>query len=229
MSVFYVVFGLIVAALIVRAYLNKKREEQFLSSPFDSATDNIGADFKGHSIKRMYLALRENVMSPRGEFETSAQFQQRLEGESDQIMYGTIRRRSLLAFRIPSKTTYDADKQMMWVEQDIEFYDREPSQWIVQQNPPWIWSLSFDGSDDKFPFGLVIGSRMDIATARAMKPSLGMLVICKVAHAANPTKMLSYKRLDFLKRYKCMILVEPLELWMYNTTDGHILFKLQRL
>ena len=107
-------------------------QPNFLTVPLDINTSNLGPGFVGHDIVRIYKALKDvpNI-APKGEFETTAQFEQRT-SEAKKPILGSFTPDDHFAFVIsreridaawPLQLTYDADLRLMQVDFSAEFAD----------------------------------------------------------------------------------------------------------
>ena len=105
----------------------------FLTTPLDINIGNLGPGFAGHDIVGIYKALKDAPsIAPRGEFETTAQFQERNRETAKKPILGTITANDYLAFVIskerveatwPLKLTYDADLRLLQADFTGEYSD----------------------------------------------------------------------------------------------------------
>lgn len=87
--------------------------------PFDIRVDKLTPGFAGHDIKAIYndLMARKN-MAVKGEFETTSEFEARLQRETEAPILGKLDRRDYLAFVLTNssgETLYDADAKIMTI------------------------------------------------------------------------------------------------------------------
>lgn len=87
----------------------------FLSVPFNMETAKIPADFLGHDIEKLYNTFKNKQSGKKDEFETTEQYQKRLEAEKDKPLFGTVAKDSILAFVVKANSEYNADEQIMTV------------------------------------------------------------------------------------------------------------------
>lgn len=105
----------------------------FLAVPLDISATNLGPGFAGHDVVRIYKALKDAPsLAPKGEFETTAQFEQRNSEMAKKPFLGSITASDHFAFVIsrerveatwPLKLTYDADLQLLQADFTGEYSD----------------------------------------------------------------------------------------------------------
>ncbi len=108
-------------------------QSNFLAVPLDIRTSSLGPAFAGHDIVRIYKALKEAPgIAPKGEFETTAQFEQRTNEMAKKPILGSITPNDHFAFVIPREMvmgswplqlTYDADLRLLQTDFSAENAD----------------------------------------------------------------------------------------------------------
>jgi hypothetical protein len=108
-------------------------QPNFLAVPLDISTSNLGPGFVGHDIVGIYKALKNAPsIAPKGELETTAQFEQRTSEGAKKPILGAITASDHLAFVIsremveamwPLKLTYDADLRLLQADFSAEYAD----------------------------------------------------------------------------------------------------------
>jgi hypothetical protein len=108
-------------------------QPNFLTVPLDLSTSNLGPGFAGHDIVGIYKALKDAPsIAPKGEFETTAQFEQRTSEMAKKPILGSIAPNGHFAFVIsremvqgswPLKLTYDADLRLLQADFSGEYSD----------------------------------------------------------------------------------------------------------
>jgi hypothetical protein len=98
----------------------------YSAKPFDG---KVPSHFMGNDVRQIVLSLEAHGISGKGEFETSAEYQRRLNSLEDLPIAGTLTRKSTIGIVIPSARdnhldytynsdliiSYDADKEQMHV------------------------------------------------------------------------------------------------------------------
>jgi hypothetical protein len=108
-------------------------QPNYLTVPLDINTGNLGPGFAGNDIVGIYKALK-NVpgIAPRGEFETTEQFEQRTSEMAKKPILGSIALNDHFAFVIsremvmgslPLQLTYDADLRLLQADFSAEYAD----------------------------------------------------------------------------------------------------------
>jgi len=107
-------------------------QPNFLTAPLDISASNLGPAFAGHDIVRIYKALKDAPIAPRGELETTTQFEQRASEIAKKPVFGSIAPNDHFAFVIsremvmgswPLHLTYDADVRLLQADFSAEFAD----------------------------------------------------------------------------------------------------------
>ncbi len=108
-------------------------QPNFLTVPLDINTSNLGPGFAGHDVVRVYKALKDApVLAPKGEFESTAQFDQRTSEMAKKPILGSIAPNDHFAFVIsremvlgswPLQLAYDADLRLLQADFSAEFAD----------------------------------------------------------------------------------------------------------
>ena len=91
-------------------------------TPFDVNSERLPPNFQGHDVEALYAALQK--IRPKGEYETSAAYKERLEAVRSTSLYGSVLGSSAIAVIMPKTDilvgdeegfswTYDADKAVL--------------------------------------------------------------------------------------------------------------------
>ena len=95
------------------------KTKAFVTEPIDMNTSMLGPNFAGNDPEAVYNALAAlKNESKKGEFETTAQYQQRVYAASKAALIANLKLTSIYAFRVDPDTPlakYDADTQQMTV------------------------------------------------------------------------------------------------------------------
>lgn len=98
--------------------VNKKTT--YLTTSFDPNLTKIPIDFKGHNPIELYKSLRKKTTAlSKGEFETTAQFEDRVKIENSKPILGILNEQSLFSFKSKESNldhlsfSYDADNQLI--------------------------------------------------------------------------------------------------------------------
>ena len=113
----------LVAAPVNKPTQNKPTSTVYSQTPFDG---DVPPGFIGHDAAAVYKALVTTRPSEKSEFETKAQYEERIKGNADRPLFEKLRASSVFAFVVPSgktatddqglQSTYDADSQSMNIE-----------------------------------------------------------------------------------------------------------------
>lgn len=89
----------------------------YVNQPFDLATTKMPPDFKGADPEAIFTAIdKRREKAVKGEFETTAEFNARLEAERNGRLVGDVRPDSLIAIAVEEvDTKYDADTKVLQV------------------------------------------------------------------------------------------------------------------
>lgn len=99
----------------------KKKKEKYTTKPFDITADKLPPNYAGHDAKQLYQNIQQRKSrEKKGEFETSEQFQKRVEKESTAPILGSLGTDNYFVFQ-PMKidSQYDADKKVLSVPFDF--------------------------------------------------------------------------------------------------------------
>ncbi len=78
--------------------------------PFELTVDHLSAGYQGNDADRIYRAIEKHENAAKGEFETTEQYEARIEQQNEQPLIGSLRITSLFAFKAADlKLQYDAD------------------------------------------------------------------------------------------------------------------------
>lgn len=93
------------------------KKDNYLKTEFDSKINVLPNKFLGHDIRIIYNALsnRKNVSS-KSEFETTEQYNKRVEVEYSKPIMGKMGLNDLYVMSVPAKMEYDADKSIAYVD-----------------------------------------------------------------------------------------------------------------
>ena len=179
------------------------------TSPFGLSVQELSPGFHGHDIQRVYDALR---MSPKGEFETTKQYEDRLLAFTDKPLFGDLGVKSLFAFAtgpVEDDVSYDADHQVMTVTVPIAYADitvrahkvhegdyvgenaygakshitkAEYRHYIVTVTNATDFIGHEPGLDETLRLK---ASQMDVDTAREAKPNLRILLLCHLVRTRS--------------------------------------------
>lgn len=93
-------------------------DSQYLTTSFDINTSNLGQNFVGHHLPKLYETLSLSAaLSPKSDFESTAAFQARMKAFYGQPVFGTLKSTDRLALILRDPSTvlflYDADRQTL--------------------------------------------------------------------------------------------------------------------
>ena len=95
----------------------QSRGTTFLRQPFDAEGMKLSPNFKGHNIADIQAALSRSLTTrKKGEFESTEEYERRLEKIDNKPFYGGLMMNSRLAFVVSKealRTKYDADNQIL--------------------------------------------------------------------------------------------------------------------
>jgi hypothetical protein len=92
----------------------------WLQEPFDPSLASLPTGFAGHDVQALCVALQQGT-PVKGEFETTAAFDARVQAARANPLIGTVTSESILAFVIPRLTSlYDADSGVLFVKVPLE-------------------------------------------------------------------------------------------------------------
>lgn len=101
-------------------------KNMYLQVPFDAYVEQLPKAFLGHQPMTVYQVLATNVVAPKGEFESSADYAQRATRSLQKPLFGTVNRTTLLAFSFSPDLfkdqvtfRYDADLRVMNLQMDV--------------------------------------------------------------------------------------------------------------
>jgi hypothetical protein len=95
----------------------------YAEAPFNPRVDRLPPHYVGHDADRIFALMeKREKFKTKGEFETTKQYESRIESQKQQPLYGSLRFDSLFAFRIAMLTFhYDADATHMKLYAPTEF------------------------------------------------------------------------------------------------------------
>jgi len=111
-SVFIIV---LVAACNAQCQEATEAKHDYLTTPFDPSAKQLPPGFVGHDAQRIYESLAKKF-TPKGEFESTQQFQERQRLEEQKPLFGELTMKSLFASTISFhkvQVTYDADAELL--------------------------------------------------------------------------------------------------------------------
>ena len=92
--------------------LFNKLLEGFEFQNFDPNQENLPAEYKGNSPLAVATALAAEL-KPKGEFETTVEFQKRIAAFQSGTVYGNAKTSALFSFVVDTKSVYNANSQTM--------------------------------------------------------------------------------------------------------------------
>jgi hypothetical protein len=112
-------------------------ESQWLLSPFDPTVSRLPEEFNGHNVRTLYENVKKRQEAVKGEFETTAEYNQRKRNAEAQAILGNADASDIFAFVISNasrkdrqsiiyintdqiQTNYDADLNLMKVASKFE-------------------------------------------------------------------------------------------------------------
>jgi hypothetical protein len=176
--------------------------------PFDTDQDRLAPGFAGADLQKTIAAVAALNITPRGEFESTPQFEQRLAGLSTRPVLGSLTLASTFAFSfsVPSQLTkYDADKNVFDAQNSPMIFgsspaisDLTPKDFMAQSvfQPPavysyWMWRKE-DVSASQYPGANAYGARVTVTKVAER----GMAaVVC--AAATSPRRCPTFQRSAF--------------------------------
>lgn len=101
----------------------------YLKTSFDLNLNKIPIDFKGHNVTELYKKLAEKQVNfEKSEFETYAQYEERMRIESSKPILGNLNEESIFAIKnqepnlYPSNFKYDADSQEIELAIELKYF-----------------------------------------------------------------------------------------------------------
>lgn len=101
---------------------------EFTTMAFDTSASSLAPRYRGHDAEAMFTRL--SAVAKKGEFETTSEYQRRLEGLLSSRTIGTLTYRSTYAFLVDDldlTTSYDADAGTLTLSIDVKHYADEES------------------------------------------------------------------------------------------------------
>ncbi len=105
----FALLALVVAPVTQGAQDSDKDKASFSTVPFDIEAKMLPANYRGHNLKLLHVEFSK-LLSPKGEFETTAEYEARTAATSLKPVLGKVKADSLVALQITVPFAYDADK-----------------------------------------------------------------------------------------------------------------------
>lgn len=221
----------------------------FTNAPIDMAASSLNPGFLGADARTLFARLeaRERTRQ-KGEFETSAAFVERVKRSEAAPLLGTLNLSSLIGL-VPGRgrlgrteTEYDADRGMMsvhiqligngitWADSttDHYFYVGQNGFGATRRIEHYTQEfVDLDLSQSGMEISMV--AQMDAATAKRIKPTLRLLLICELvepflkseARFVEATLDSPYEE----KQISRALVVKLRGLWLFDQSTGKVLAK----
>jgi hypothetical protein len=229
----------------------------FLTVPLDINTTNLGPSFAGHDVVGIYTVLKKTPsLAPKGEYETTAQFEQRNSEIARKPILGSIAPNDYFAFVIsrervqgswPLKLTYDADLRLLQTDFTGEYSDFALDADKARRTTILMREVESDSSarqraSDSYSISLAkdwlfqpershlsFSHLIDLAPeeAKSYKDELQALMVCRLAPPWTRRNVFGHGTVSSGGLFNANYLEVVLEqLWLYNSRTGEVLEKI---
>ena len=114
--------------------IEKKKAPEYSEVPFTFSENMMLQNYLGHDLRKIYEALNTRLKKQKSEFETTAEFNERIERENKLPLLGSINMTDHFALLVKAESTYNADKKSMEISLPLAYsFSRKFSQGIKVQ------------------------------------------------------------------------------------------------
>src|ERR1039458_9061509 len=110
-AVFFAISTLTVAQPVKVRHPVQPSSNRYEQLPFDATREQLPPHFEGHDVQALYGALHT---PPKGEYETSAAYNERLEAVRTKRLYGSVMTGSAIAVIMPTMDLFKEDETVTW-------------------------------------------------------------------------------------------------------------------
>lgn len=200
----------------------------FSAQKIDDATAKLPANFHGYDIRKIaeLLEARRNIV--KDEFETTAQFKERLEKEQKKPLLGSIELGDFLFFEVDGSFKYDADEEEMSVSFEIPNWDDIQSPKCDEDDATYRSSGVKVSFGERLPIDLnkktwTFSFPIKLSEARSLKPSLRLLLVARLRNSFGPAFASESNRYPY-ESYR-VINLQLEGFWIFNVKNGAIITK----
>ena len=114
--------AIVLTGLLARLIQAQEPKLAYSTSVLDTSVQQLPRRFAGHDPKRIYAALTKKF-TPKGEFESTQQYQDRLRSENEKPLFGDLTPKTLLVSMASPciESVYDANRQVLSVTINTHF------------------------------------------------------------------------------------------------------------
>lgn len=178
---------------------------------FDLSANRLPENFYGHNPEELITKLKNRASLTKDEFETTKQFNERVENANKLPLIGSLSLESLYVFNITPDLKYDADSEIMTATKDVEAIFSLHN--FCQDK---TYRILLDYQKLKYTF-LKKEISIELAKAKEAKPNISLLLITTL----KPPYLVGDRYTDSAR----LSLVLN-GFWIYNTKTGEIYSKL---
>lgn len=96
------------------------KKATFSEAPFELTGYTIPNNFLGHDLRKIYYSLESRLKREKSEFETTAEFNARVEREDKLSLYGSLNMTDNFALVVDADSVYDADNKSLKILVPLE-------------------------------------------------------------------------------------------------------------